>query len=134
MGPSSGFLSNPPPLHHQHSAGYPQSLEKTLEETNLGVGVGVPMNVAEPREKDLPREPVAMGRNRSGTGKSLKDKKSVFGVLTGEYALPWRHVLTTADLLSKEKAPIISKPYDPIHLTHVGFDFNTGQCECARCG
>ena len=55
-----------------------------MEETNLGVAVGVPMNVVEPREKDLPREPVAMGRNRSGTGKSLKDKKSVFGVLTGE--------------------------------------------------
>jgi p21-activated kinase 1 len=32
--------------------------------------------------------------------------------------------------LSKDtKAPVISTPYDPIHLTHVGFDFNTGQCE-----
>jgi p21-activated kinase 1 len=33
------------------------------------------------------------------------------------------------DLLGKEKAPVISTPYDPIHLTHVGFDYNTGQCE-----
>ena len=33
------------------------------------------------------------------------------------------------DLLSTNKTPVISTPYDPIHLTHVGFDFNTGQCE-----
>jgi hypothetical protein len=32
------------------------------------------------------------------------------------------------DLLGKEKTPVISTPYDPIHLTHVGFDYNTGQC------
>jgi p21-activated kinase 1 len=36
------------------------------------------------------------------------------------------------DLLGKEKAPVISTPYDPIHLTHVGFDYNTGQCESRR--
>ena len=34
-----------------------------------------------------------------------------------------------AELLTTSKAPVISTPYDPIHLTHVGFDFNTGQCE-----
>ena len=35
------------------------------------------------------------------------------------------------DLLNSNdaKKPIISTPYDPIHLTHVGFDYNTGQCE-----
>lgn len=33
-----------------------------------------------------------------------------------------------SDLLGKEKTPVISTPYDPIHLTHVGFDYNTGQC------
>jgi len=46
--------------------------------------MGTPMGVVEPRDKDLPKEPTAMGRNRSGTGKSSKDKKSVFGVLSGE--------------------------------------------------
>lgn len=47
--------------------------------------MGMPMNVVESKEKDLPKEPsAAMGRNRSGTGKSSKDKKSVFGVLSGE--------------------------------------------------
>lgn len=50
------------------------------------VGVGVPMGVVEPREKELPREPgsAAMGgRSRSGTGRSSKDKKSMFGFVSG---------------------------------------------------
>lgn len=46
-------------------------------------------------------------------------------------ACPLDSVLMT-DLLGKEKAPVISTPYDPIHLTHVGFDYNTGQCESRR--
>jgi len=88
----SGFLNQPPPapppLHHQPfsapSNPYPtQSLEKTLEEAKIGLGGGVPMTVLESKEKDLPKEPAAAGRNRSGTGKSLNNKKSVFGVLTG---------------------------------------------------
>ena len=58
-------------------------LERDFDE-KVGLGVGMPMNVVEPREKELPKEPIAMGRNRSGTGKSSKDKKSVFGVLSGE--------------------------------------------------
>ncbi|KAL7421293.1 hypothetical protein Q5752_004178 [Cryptotrichosporon argae] len=104
----------PPPLSHQPFSApgnpYTQPIEKTFEETKMGLGMGVPMNVV---EKDLPKEPVTMGRNRSGTGKSSKDKKSVFGVLS--------------DLLTTNKQPVISTPYDPIHLTHVGFDYNTGQ-------
>nr|AAL58842.1 PAK1 kinase [Cryptococcus neoformans var. neoformans] len=80
------------------------------------VGVGVPMGVVDPREKELPREPgsAAMGgRSRSGTGRSSKDKKSMFGFVS--------------DLLGKDKPPVISKPYDPVHVTHVGFDFQTGK-------
>ena len=86
----SGFLPHPapPPLHHQPFSAptkpyVTQTLEKTLEEVEIGLGMGVPMNVVEPKEKELPKEPPAMGRNRSGTGKSLNNKKSVFGVLTG---------------------------------------------------
>ncbi|WVQ81098.1 hypothetical protein IAT38_003220 [Cryptococcus sp. DSM 104549] len=132
--PSGGaFGGHPqaPSLHHQASAqGNPysqQNLEKSFEGVSLGAGAGsgggvgggvagggVPMGVAEPREKELPREPASMGRNRSGTGRSSKDKKSVFGVLS--------------DLLStNSKPPVISKPYDPVHVTHVGFDFQTGK-------
>ncbi|ORY33115.1 kinase-like domain-containing protein [Naematelia encephala] len=74
--------------------------------------MGMPMGVVEPKDKELPKEPATTGRNRSGTGKSSKDKKSMFGVLS---------------VFSTNKAPVISTPYDPIHLTHVGFDYNTGQ-------
>jgi p21-activated kinase 1 len=57
-------------------------LDRDFEE-KVGMGMGQPMGVVEPRDKDLPKEPITMGRNRSGTGKSSKDKKSVFGVLSG---------------------------------------------------
>ena len=86
--PASTQSSNPsqptpPPLQHQpfSAPGNPYSMEKDFDDK---VGLGVPMGVVEPREKELPREPLPTGRNRSGTGKSMKDKKSVFGVLSGE--------------------------------------------------
>ncbi|KAK4683767.1 hypothetical protein P7C73_g6462, partial [Tremellales sp. Uapishka_1] len=110
----SAFLTpTPPPLHHQpfSAPGNPYtSLEKNFSD-KVGLGVGMSMGID--KEKELPREPVAMGRNRSGTGKSSRDKKSVFGVLS--------------ELLNTSKPPVISTPYDPIHLTHVGFDYNSGQ-------
>lgn len=86
----SSFLSQPtpPPLQHQPFSApinpyAVQALDQDFEE-KVGLGMGTPMGVVEPRDKDLPKEPVPMGRNRSGTGKSSKDKKSVFGVLSGE--------------------------------------------------
>lgn len=143
ISPSSQFLNQPtpPPLQHQPFsapgnpyAGASAGLDKDFDE-KVGLGMGVPMNVVEPRDKELPKEPIAMGRNRSGTGKSSKDKKSVFGVLSGELVssqttneADGTELLTTNNNNSN-KAPVISTPYDPIHLTHVGFDFNTGQCE-----
>jgi hypothetical protein len=33
-----------------------------------------------------------------------------------------------ADLLGSSKTPSIGKPYDPVHLTHVGFNNDTGEC------
>ncbi|KAL0247915.1 hypothetical protein I308_103993 [Cryptococcus tetragattii IND107] len=95
------------------------AIEKGMEDVKLSgpVGVAVPMGVIEPREKELPREPgsvvVMGGRSRSGTGRSSKDKKGMFGFVS--------------DLLGKDKTPVISKPYDPVHVTHVGFDFQTGK-------
>lgn len=90
-----------------------------MEDVKLSgpVSIAVPMGVIEPREKELPREPgsvvVMGGRSRSGTGRSSKDKKGMFGFVS--------------DLLGKDKTPVISKPYDPVHVTHVGFDFQTGK-------
>ncbi|EIW66081.1 hypothetical protein TREMEDRAFT_35601 [Tremella mesenterica DSM 1558] len=78
------------------------------------MGMGMPMDVQEPKEKELPKEPSSTRRNRSGTGKSMKDKKSIFGALS--------ELLT-----NNNKPPVISTPYDPIHLTHVGYNYQTGQ-------
>jgi len=87
----SNFLTQPPPaplppLHHQpySSPSNPystQGIEKGIEDTKLGQGVGMPMNVVEPtKEKELPNAPnTATSRSRSGTGKSQKGK-SIFGL------------------------------------------------------
>lgn len=101
-----------------------------MEEAKIGLGMGLPLAVAEAKEKDLPKEPT--GRSRSGTGKSSKDKKSIFGTITGgSFHVDGYQRLTGTDLLSNDKKPSISMPYDPIHLTHVGFDVKTGSCELA---
>jgi p21-activated kinase 1 len=106
-----------------------QGIEKGIEDTKLGQGMGMPMNVVEPtKEKELPNAPNAATRSRSGTGKSQKGK-SIFGLsFSGTSFIPVSHTRWYPDLLGKEKTPVISTPYDPIHLTHVGFDYNTGQC------
>jgi len=87
--------SPPPFLHSPFSAPnipYAETpysvnnLEKQFDDANLGLGVGMPMQIVDRKDdKELPKEPATVGRNRSGTGKSSKDKKSVFGVLTGRF-------------------------------------------------
>jgi hypothetical protein len=52
------------------------------------------------------------GYNRSGTV-TAKGKKGMLGFMT--------------DFLNSNKRPEISTPYDPVHLTHVGFNFSTGE-------
>jgi p21-activated kinase 1 len=89
LSPASGsnFLTQPPPppLPHQpySSPNNPysvQGIEKGIEDTKLGQGMGMPMNVVEPtKEKELPNAPNAATRSRSGTGKSQKGK-SIFGL------------------------------------------------------
>lgn len=86
MGAHPGYLAQPtpPPLHHQPFSAptnpyTTQNIEKGMEETKFGLGMGTPMNVVEPsKEKELPNAPVA-SRSRSGTGKSQKGK-SIFGL------------------------------------------------------
>ena len=51
-------------------------------------------------------------RSRSGTA-SAKSKKSMFSFMDG--------------FLTAQKKPEISTPYDPVHLTHVGFNSSTGE-------
>lgn len=51
-------------------------------------------------------------RSRSGTT-TTKSKKSVFGFVS--------------DVFKSSPRPEISTPYDPVHLTHVGFNSSTGE-------
>jgi p21-activated kinase 1 len=51
-------------------------------------------------------------RSRSGTV-TAKGKKGMLGFV--------------ADFLNSNKRPEISTPYDPVHLTHVGFNSSTGE-------
>lgn len=86
-GPSFPQQSAPPPVSHQPFTTSPnlyvtQLLGKGMDDTKIGLGMGLPMTVTEPKEKDLPKEPAT--RSRSGTGKSLGDKKSIFGTLTSK--------------------------------------------------
>lgn len=51
-------------------------------------------------------------RSRSGTT-TTKSKKSVFGFVS--------------EVFKSSQRPEISTPYDPVHLTHVGFNSSTGE-------
>ncbi|KAH7914828.1 STE/STE20/PAKA protein kinase [Hygrophoropsis aurantiaca] len=51
-------------------------------------------------------------RSRSGTA-TTKSKKGMLGFMS--------------DFLNTSKRPEISTPYDPVHLTHVGFNSSTGE-------
>ncbi|KAI9464232.1 Pkinase-domain-containing protein [Boletus coccyginus] len=51
-------------------------------------------------------------RSRSGT-LAIKSKKGMLGFMS--------------DFLNTSKRPEISTPYDPVHLTHVGFNSSTGE-------
>ena len=53
-----------------------------------------------------------VSRSRSGTV-TAKGKKGMLGFMT--------------DFLNSNKRPEISTPYDPVHLTHVGFNSSTGE-------
>lgn len=117
--PTSGNSSN------QTFVSTPTPLEQSLE-SKMNLGPTIPVQT----DKELPNGPPTV-RARSGTKGSSKDKKSMFGVLSGECEGCTQCADTQTDLLNSNdaKKPIISTPYDPIHLTHVGFDYNTGQCE-----
>lgn len=51
--------------------------------------------------------------NRSRSGTTVKSKKGVLGFMS--------------EVFNSTKRPEISTPYDPVHLTHVGFNSSTGE-------
>ena len=65
-----------------------------------------------PIPADTPASIAAGLRSRSGTT-ATKSKKGMFNFMS--------------DLLSSSKRLEISTPYDPVHLTHVGFNTSTGE-------
>ncbi|KAG6821444.1 hypothetical protein H0H93_010168 [Arthromyces matolae] len=63
-----------------------------------------------PPPPPLPTHTIS-GRSRSGT--TTKSKKGVLGFMS--------------EVFNSSKRPEISTPYDPVHLTHVGFNSSTGE-------
>ncbi|KAL4250202.1 protein kinase superfamily protein [Abortiporus biennis] len=61
----------------------------------------------------FPVTPSEKSGNRSRSGTTTKSKKGMFNFMS--------------DLLNTSKRPEISTPYDPVHLTHVGFNSSTGE-------
>ena len=55
----------------------------------------------------------ASSRIRSRSGTASKSKKGVLGLMS--------------EMFNPTKRPEISTPYDPVHLTHVGFNSSTGE-------
>ncbi|CDO73328.1 hypothetical protein BN946_scf185008.g91 [Trametes cinnabarina] len=63
----------------------------------------------------LPATPstISAAGSRSRSGTTTKSKKGMFTFVS--------------DFLNSSKRPEISTPYDPVHLTHVGFNTSTGE-------
>ncbi|KAG8933676.1 signal transducing kinase of the PAK [Tulasnella sp. 419] len=61
---------------------------------------------------DSPPPSIINGGNRARSG-TVKNKKGMLSFMS--------------DFLSTQKKPEISTPYDPVHLTHVGFNSSTGE-------
>lgn len=111
----------PPPLHHQPFSApvnpYAGGAADDVSSAPFGLQSGAVTPIEEHGEKDLPDKP--KGRERSMTNKSQKgEKKGMFGFMS--------------DLLNNNKSgpstiATISTPYDPVHLTHVGFNQDTGE-------
>ncbi|KAF9530409.1 kinase-like domain-containing protein [Crepidotus variabilis] len=60
-----------------------------------------------------PPPPTTSSRIRSRSGTTTKSKKGVLGIMS--------------EMFNPTKRPEISTPYDPVHLTHVGFNSSTGE-------
>ncbi|KAH9004573.1 Pkinase-domain-containing protein [Lactarius hatsudake] len=69
-------------------------------------------SVAPPFSPPPPDRMGTTSRSRSGTV-TAKGKKGMLGFMS--------------DFLNSNKRPEISTPYDPVHLTHVGFNSSTGE-------
>jgi p21-activated kinase 1 len=109
---------NPPPVHStaptpvldqfpRESYGDPHTLSTAASSTVYSHSVAITPFSSPPGDRTG-----TTSRSRSGTV-TAKGKKGMLGFMT--------------DFLNSNKRPEISTPYDPVHLTHVGFNSSTGE-------
>lgn len=112
--------TNPPPVQgnapHALLDGLPrESYSDTGSLVTATTQTAYAPSLASPPPFSPPPPPDRMGtasRSRSGTI-TAKGKKGMLGFMS--------------DFLNSNKRPEISTPYDPVHLTHVGFNSSTGE-------
>jgi len=109
---------NPPPVHGTASTPHLDQFPResygdshTLVTNSSSTVYSPSVNVTSFSPPPIDRMGTA-ARSRSGTV-TAKGKKGMLGFMT--------------DFLNSNKRPEISTPYDPVHLTHVGFNSSTGE-------
>ncbi|TIA99535.1 hypothetical protein E3P94_02121 [Wallemia ichthyophaga] len=110
--PMSNSLS-PPPLVHQNSS--PVAL---MDKSNHVHEVHSNTPPQSPQRPPVLQRSATVSGNVKTRDTFDKDKKR--GVFSG-------FASSLSDLLQLQKKPEISTPYDPVHLTHVGFNSDTGE-------
>ncbi|TIA89913.1 hypothetical protein E3P99_01811 [Wallemia hederae] len=112
--PKHSSALQPPPLTHQNSS--PVALQSDSYHVNNDDDSSTPP-LSPPKPPVLQRSATVSG-NVKPRDTFDKDKKR--GVFSG-------FASSLSDLLQLQKKPEISTPYDPVHLTHVGFNSDTGE-------
>ncbi|KAJ1306688.1 hypothetical protein OPQ81_007680 [Rhizoctonia solani] len=108
--PPKPATPNPPPRPSRANTATLDDFEDLYDEL-----VPAPEMLSPKELPTAPPVPTSSGfgtRSRSGTG-TAKGKKGMFSFMD--------------NFLTAQKKPEISTPYDPVHLTHVGFNSSTGE-------
>ncbi|EGG08298.1 putative serine/threonine protein kinase [Melampsora larici-populina 98AG31] len=114
--------------HHHHQKALPTT-NHYLNQTSNSIHPNSnpnsnPINQSNPSSNLNHHDPISTSSNdkdktirKNSTRSNQNTIKTVFGGL----------VSSMNDLLSNQKKVEVSAPYDPVHLTHVGFNSNTGE-------
>ncbi|CAE6473055.1 unnamed protein product [Rhizoctonia solani] len=108
--PKANTVANAPPRPSRANTATLSDFEDLYDEPVPAPEMLSPKELPAP-----PPVPTSSGfgtRSRSGTGNN-KGKKGMFSFMD--------------NFLTAQKKPEISTPYDPVHLTHVGFNSSTGE-------
>ncbi|CED84614.1 pkinase-domain-containing protein [Phaffia rhodozyma] len=113
---SPSSYSAPPPSSTSYQDEKPFGPSSPYTTEPAALPISTPNSMPPVSEKKQSRERSAT----LGKGSGSKEKKGGF---LGAFQ----------DLLGSHKPITISTPYDPVHLTHVGFNNDTGECEFNPC-